>query len=84
MRNTGKRILELQTSLALLSTGKASKDIPADPFGRTHFQHPSLEGVEALLGTASAYFLHHKAISSLAAGYDIPDIVRWWPRKVCG
>ena len=81
----GKRILELQTSLALLSTGKRiNNDIPPDPHARFRkpFQHPSLDGVEALLGGAAAYFLHHKAISTLAAGYGIPEIVRWWPKKV--
>jgi large subunit ribosomal protein L15 len=81
----GKRILELQTSLALLSTGKSiNKDIPLDPYARFRrpFQHPSLDGAEALLGGAASYFLHHKAISALAVGYGIPEIVRWWPKMV--
>lgn len=79
----GKRILELQTSLALLSTGKGSKDLPGykDPLGRAPFQHPALDGAEALLGTATGFFLHHKQLSALSATYGIPEMVRWWPKR---
>jgi hypothetical protein len=81
---TGKRILELQVSLALLSTGKGSKTLPgyADPLGRVPFQHPALDGAEALMGTATGYYLHHKQISVLAESYGIPELVRWWPYRV--
>ena len=80
---TGKRIVELQMTLALL--GRATKDVfkvPEDPHGREAFQHPSTEGIEVLNGGARAHLLHHMQISALGQRHGLGDVVRWNPRKV--
>lgn len=81
----GKRILELQTSLALLSSFNATKYLQKDgidPHGREPFVHPTTSNVEALLGNTKAYYMHHKQIARLADQYSIPSIVRWQPKNV--
>jgi len=78
----GKRIVELQTTLNLLTTSSSRylKDTK-DPHGRQPFQHPALEGIECLNGGARDYFTHHKQLSVLAQQYGIQDVVRWVPKK---
>jgi len=83
---TGKRILELQCSLGLLTTVESSyflKDNDRDPHGREPFRHPATESIECLSGGAHDWFTHHKQLSNLAARYGIPGIVRWVPKDVC-
>ncbi|OAP65726.1 hypothetical protein AYL99_01698 [Fonsecaea erecta] len=49
----GKRILELQCSLGLISVADASRYLKSeeqDPYGRQPFRHPATESVECLLG----------------------------------
>lgn len=80
---TGKRIVELQMTLALL--GRSTKDVfkvPEDPHGREAFQHPATEGIEVLNGGARAHLLHHMQISALGQRYGLGDVVRWNPRNV--
>lgn len=82
---TGKRILELQCSLGLLSVSNPSnflKGRDKDPHGREPFQHPAIESVECLLGGSHTYLTHHKSLANLAAQYGIPEVVRWRPRDV--
>jgi large subunit ribosomal protein L15 len=80
---TGKRIVELQMTLALL--GSATRDsfkVPEDPHGRRPFQHPATEGIEVLNGGARAHLLHHMQISALAQRSGLGDVVRWNPKNV--
>ncbi|OAL33127.1 hypothetical protein AYO20_07609 [Fonsecaea nubica] len=79
----GKRILELQCSLGLISVADASrypKSQEQDPYGRQPFRHPATESVECLLGGAHHWFTSHKQLSTLAEQYGLPEVVRWHPR----
>jgi len=79
----GKRILELQCSLGLLSVSSASsflKGRDKDPHGREPFRHPAIESVECLLGGAHEWYTHHKQLSNLATQYGLPEVVRWYPK----
>ncbi|KIW92484.1 uncharacterized protein Z519_06331 [Cladophialophora bantiana CBS 173.52] len=79
----GKRILELQCSLGLISVADASrypKSKELDPYGRQPFGHPATESVECLLGGAHHWFTSHKQLSTLAEQYGLPEVVRWHPR----
>ncbi|KAL6243555.1 hypothetical protein RBB50_009548 [Rhinocladiella similis] len=80
----GKRIVELQCSLGLLSVSDATaflKGKDQDTHGREPFRHPAIETVECLLGGAHQYFTHHKALSNLATQYGLPEVVRWHPKN---
>lgn len=80
---TGKRIVELQMTLALLAS--ATRDVfkvAEDPHGRRPFQHAATEGIEVLNGGARAHLLHHKQIAALSQRYGLEEVVRWNPRKV--
>ncbi|EXJ60721.1 hypothetical protein A1O7_04874 [Cladophialophora yegresii CBS 114405] len=79
----GKRILELQCSLGLISVADPSRYQRAedqDPHGREPFRHPAIESVECLLGSAHHWFTSHKQLANLAEQYGLPEVVRWHPR----
>lgn len=79
----GKRIVDLQTTLGLLTASTSSRYLKdtKDPSGRHPFEHPALEGIECLNGGARDYFTHHKQLSVLAQQYGLQDVVRWVPKK---
>lgn len=82
---TGKRIIELQCSLGLLSVSDSAfflKGKDQDPHGRQPFRHPAIESVECLLGGAHQWFTHHKQLSNLATQHGLPEVVRWHPKDV--
>ena len=82
---TGKRILELQCSLGLISvadTSQPQKLEHRDPHGRDPFRHPAIESVECLLGSSHHWFTNHRQLATLAEQYGLPDVVRWHPRDV--
>jgi hypothetical protein len=81
----GKRILELQCSLGLISVADAKeyrRRANEDPFQREPFRHPATESVDCLLGDAHFRLTNHKKLASLAEKYGLPEIVRWHPRDV--
>ena len=80
----GKRVVDLQTTLALITSSNNARYLKdyKDPYGREPFQHPALEGIECLYGGARDYFLHHKRMVELSQQYGLPDVVRWVPKKV--
>ena len=81
---SGKRVVELQASLGLLSTTDSSiylKD-NEDSYGRQPFQHPAINAVDVLSGGARTYFTHHRQMSNIATKYGISEIVRWLPKNV--
>lgn len=83
-KRTGRRIVELQTSLGMLTAADAAdyvKETP-DPYGRQPFFHPATQKVEVLNGGGKAFFLHHKQMSVVAETYDLPGVVRWQPKNV--
>ena len=82
---TGKRIVELQTTLGILASTTSSRYLKdtRDSHDRTPFVHPALEGVETLSGGARDHFTHHKHIAELAKQYRLQDVIRWVPVKAC-
>lgn len=79
----GRRIVELQTSLALVQSSSESLIPPVnDPHGRTPFHHPSLQGVEALTQKAKDMVTDKKQLSGLATSYGLQGVIRWKPKKV--
>lgn len=80
---TGKRIVELQTSLALVhlpSPKHATSQ--ADEYGRTPFEHPALQSVDKLGVYAKLRYTDKKRVAQLAKNYGLDTVVRWKPRDV--
>jgi large subunit ribosomal protein L15 len=84
LASQGKRIVDLQTTLGLLTASTSARYLKdtKDPFGRQPFEHPALKGIECLNGGARDFFTHHKQLSTLAQQYGLQDVVRWVPKKV--
>lgn len=82
-RNIGKRIVHLQTSLALVQN-PANSGGPGveDPFGRQPFAHPALEGLENLNNSTKLLVTSKLNLSQLAQKYQLDKVLRWSPRKV--
>jgi large subunit ribosomal protein L15 len=75
----GKRILDLQTSLLLLSQPVA-RTVDSAP-NRHLFSHPSLNGLENITSNAKHNTLDKRRLSQLAGSYGFGKVVRWKPRK---
>ncbi|KAH7323855.1 ribonuclease-III-like-domain-containing protein [Rhexocercosporidium sp. MPI-PUGE-AT-0058] len=80
----GRRILNLQTNIALLqspiatqtqSTGHASDD-------RLPFAHPSLQGLPNLTNVPISNILTKERLGPLATQMGMREIMRWTPRNV--
>lgn len=81
---SGRRIVELQTSLALIHNGGlASNSVQRDRFGRTAVQHPALKGIEGLSDTTKDNALDKQRVVALAEKYGLDGVIRWKPRNVC-
>ena len=79
----GKRIVDLQTSLALLSSpGSVATDLPPDPFERTPFEHPSLDLLPQLNATMRSHMSDRRRLAAVAENYGLLTVLRWKPRKV--
>jgi large subunit ribosomal protein L15 len=80
----GRRILNLQASLALLHSPIATQtQTPADPADkRVPFTHPALDGLQNLTDVSMAEVLSKKRLAGLAAQLGMPDVLRWKPRMV--
>ncbi|OJD32961.1 rnase iii domain protein [Diplodia corticola] len=78
----GKRIVELQTSLALLSMPKgpvaASK---GDAYGREPFRHSQLAGFQNLSSRSKENVLSKNRLANLAREYGFEAVMRWKPKK---
>ncbi|KAF2725160.1 hypothetical protein K431DRAFT_343154 [Polychaeton citri CBS 116435] len=70
----GKRIVDLQCSLALLQQ-------PVGPSAPQTPQHEALRGVDNINLTTKDNVLHKSRMATLANNYGIDRIVRWKPRK---
>lgn len=75
----GKRILDLQTSLALLQAPPSPTLTPQS--SRLIFKHPALDGVENITPFAKSQALSPPRLAQLAATYGLDKVVRWKPRK---
>jgi large subunit ribosomal protein L15 len=79
----GKRIVQLQTSLALAQSAGAANNAPkTDQFGREPFTHPSLEGLGNLSTSTKSFLTDRTKMAELARKYDMQKVIRWEPRKV--
>ncbi|KAL1991916.1 hypothetical protein VTN49DRAFT_5224 [Thermomyces lanuginosus] len=77
----GKRIVQLQVSLALVqNAGNYKRKIPSDPYGRQPFEHPALEGLENLTDNTKNYITSKNKLSDLAQRYNLQTVLRWSPR----
>ncbi|OQO15138.1 hypothetical protein B0A48_00520 [Cryoendolithus antarcticus] len=75
----GKRILDLQTSLALLrSPPPASFSDALDPH---IFTHPALSTLNNLTPHTKGSTLSPKRLAQLATSYGLKSVVRWKPRQ---
>jgi hypothetical protein len=71
---TGKRIVELQASLGMLSMAK--------PPGQQSPNHSSIDSVEVLTEDAKTTYVNPKRMADLARNVGLPDVMRWVPRDV--
>lgn len=76
----GKRILDLQASLALLSTAPMSSSTTAATDSNI-FQHPSLHGLENITPLARNEALNKTRVARVAYTYGLDKVVRWKPKK---
>lgn len=75
----GKRIVDLQTSLALLSSPSPPLTSAFDP---NHvYSHPSLEGLENISVQNKMQALDKVRMAKLAGMYGLDGVVRWKPKK---
>lgn len=66
-----------------ISDPSHNPDGAEDPYGRTPFSDPALDGVECLTGGTRTWLTYHRQMSKIAADYGIPAVMRWVPRNVC-
>lgn len=81
---TGRRILNLQTTLALLHSPVATQtqSLPDPQDGNQPFTHPALEGLANLGDVQVGDVLTKKRLARLATQMGIPEIMRWKPKNV--
>ncbi|MCJ1310421.1 hypothetical protein MMC25_004085 [Agyrium rufum] len=78
----GKRIIELQVSLALLSSPLRTAEIPAqDEFKREPFRHPALDLAARLDATTKTTAVDKPTLANLAYKYGLLGVVRWKPKN---
>lgn len=85
LRLTGKRIVELQVTLALVHSPSTRPQITVDDkYGREPFRHTALEGLDGLTAGESAKepFMDKKRTAQLAEDYGLAGVVRWKPKNV--
>lgn len=80
----GKRIVQLQASLALVqSPNIASATATKDEFGRTPFTHPALNGLKNLSSETKSALTDRTKLAELAQRYQMLEVLRWSPKMVC-
>lgn len=78
----GKRIVQLQASLALVQSPGGSAASSVDAFGRRPFEHPALDGLPNLSPSTKELLLSKAKLAELAQKYELQKVLRWSPRKV--
>jgi len=81
---SGKRILLLQGTLALIHSplSTVTQAPTPDPYGRTPFQHPALEGLQNLPTIPISEIISKERLGRLATSYGIGEVTRWKPKNV--
>lgn len=79
----GKRIVDLQTSLALVHGSSGTPYQPEqDVYGREPFQHPALDGLHGLTGEGKLMVIEKRRMAQLAEKYGLHHVIRWKPKQV--
>ena len=79
----GKRIVQLQASLALAQSAPNTYGQPTpDRYGRKPFEHPALNGLENLSINTKRFLTDKSKLAEVARQYDLEKVLRWCPRKV--
>jgi large subunit ribosomal protein L15 len=81
---TGRRILNVQTNLALLHSPTATntQSLPNPNDDREPFRHPALEGLANLTDVSLRDVLAKSRIAGLATAMGMREIIRWTPKDV--
>ncbi|KAL4862301.1 hypothetical protein BDV12DRAFT_178981 [Aspergillus spectabilis] len=79
----GKRIVQLQASLALAQSpaGTYGTAVP-DSHGREPFTHPALEGIDNLSSGTKKFLTNKSRLAEIAQRYNLQSVLRWRPKKV--
>lgn len=84
----GRRIVELQTSQALINSPqenqwpRASDGKPQpDQYGRRPFLHPALNGLQGLSDEAESKVLSKARLAQIAESYGLDKVTRWVPKR---
>lgn len=84
----GRRIVELQTSQALIQAPQENEwprddnGIPLnDEFGRKPYLHPALNGLPGLTAEAEGLVLNKTRLSQIAERYGLDKVTRWKPKR---
>lgn len=83
MMTIGRRILNLETNLALLQsqTATQTQSLPVAD-GREPYTHPALEGLANLSDVPLGEILTKSRLAGLATQYGMREILRWTPKDV--
>ncbi|KAJ5089133.1 hypothetical protein N7532_007817 [Penicillium argentinense] len=76
----GKRIVQLQASLALVQNPEAVPSTQPDEFGRKPFEHEALNGLQNLSPRTKSALTDRTKLAELAQKYQMHNIIRWNPR----
>jgi large subunit ribosomal protein L15 len=85
----GRRIVELQTSQALINSPqnhqrpRNGKGKLVDEYGREPFLHPALNGLQGLTEEAEGKVLDKTRLAQIAERYGLDRVTRWKPKRVC-
>jgi len=81
---TGRRILNLQTNLALLNspTATTTQSLPDSSETRKPFHHPSLAKLQNVTDSPIAEILSKRRLAGLGTQCGMREILRWVPRNV--
>ena len=77
----GRRIVNLQTSLALLNQ-ESGVVIPPDLHNREPFRHPAADLLPALTEQSRLNSTNRNRMARLADTFGLMSVLRWRPRKV--
>jgi len=77
----GRRVISLQTSLALLNAASPSTPSQPDAYNRVPFNHPALSGLSNLTSETKSDVLSKTRLSQLAERYGLDKVTRWKPKK---
>ncbi|KAF2179877.1 hypothetical protein K469DRAFT_594156 [Zopfia rhizophila CBS 207.26] len=77
----GRRIVSLQTSLALLNSPQCLAPPEMDSYGRMPYTHPALSGLPGLTHEAKDSILDKTRLAPIAERYGLDKVTRWKPQR---